>query len=99
MLSYKMYRYEIIAPKVTNAGEYSYYPETFRKALLDNNIDGWTENDSMGYWRGKAEPGTTFTILRMTRDYEMLGAIARDVMTDQGDIQVTYCGTQDVYEA
>lgn len=60
-----MRRYTLTAPKVDNVGEPSGYPSKVRDALLDAGIDGWTEYDTIGWWRGVGEAGTTFEIYRM----------------------------------
>lgn len=97
--SYRMLRHEVICPQVTNDGDPSGYPLAFAKALLASGIDGWTETNTMGYWKGKAEPGTTFMILSERDIVPLLGKLARACMPDQEAIQVSRVGWQDIYEA
>lgn len=83
-----MMRYEIIAPAVKNDSSVSNYAQAFREALLDNYIEGWTEWETVGYWMGKAEPGTMFTIFHTLDITGLLSNIARKAMPDQEAIQV-----------
>jgi len=64
MQSYIMRRYTLVAPHVRNDGSMSGYPAAVREALLAAGIDGWTEYETHGSWRGKREAGTTFELYR-----------------------------------
>lgn len=102
-----MRRYTLIAPIVTNDGANSGYPAAIRAALLEARIDGWTEHETHGYWRGKREPGVMFEILRNAESRghgavfaHRLGRLARRAMPDQEAIQITVePQTTNVYEA
>lgn len=95
--TYNLFRYELVAPKVRNDGSESNYTETVREALAAWGFTGWTEMDSVGYWHGKLEAGTTFVIYateyreetqpRVGTD-EILMKLARDSMPDQDAIQI-----------
>jgi hypothetical protein len=70
------------------------YPAAVREALIRNGIDGWTEYETHGSWRGKREAGTTFEFYRAQPDpdpdfAELVGIIGREAMPDQDAIQVT----------
>jgi hypothetical protein len=104
-MMFRMEHYTITAPKVRNDGEPSGYVIALRAALKGAGIDGWTEQDSVGVWRGKAEPGTVFTVYLSDQPGHMveqrlswLGVIARRVMPDQEAVQVTHHGTITLHE-
>lgn len=94
---FTMHRFTIVAPHVTNEGGASGYPAALRSALRSAGIDGWTEYETVGSWRGKRELGVTFEIYRENLDSEglrlgyaqHLARIGRSVMPDQEAIQVT----------
>jgi hypothetical protein len=96
-LTYRMNRYTVVTPRVTNAGHASDYPETFRTALLANGVTGWTEYETTGYWHGKFEPGVLFEVYNgdSTGNFAAkLGKLARRVMPDQDAVQVTFDPTR-----
>lgn len=97
MNAYTMRRFTIIAPHVTNSGEPSGNPEALAAGLLAAGIDGWTEYQTVGCWRGHREPGTCFEIYRddarspwARADFAArLARIGRAAMPDQEAIQIT----------
>lgn len=102
--AYGMQHWSIVAPKVDNGGRPSGYPSALRAGLRKAMIDGWTEHDSVGVWRGRSEPGVTFTLYRMPTITShgwrsLLMSVARTAMPDQEAVQVTYHGEVTVYEA
>lgn len=101
--TYTLRRYEIVAPHVRNDGTPSEYREALRHALARHGFTGWSEIESVGYWLGKLEPGTTFVIyaddihtdpidlpdrIGSVRTEAALGSIGRRAMPDQDAIQV-----------
>jgi hypothetical protein len=91
-------RHEVIAPAVTNAGDLSGYPDRLGSALALAGFN-WTAVETVGCWEGKVEPGRQFTIFapefvgnpamksrKATAD--VIGEIARAIMSDQDAIQV-----------
>lgn len=100
----RMNHYTITAPAVRNDGTESGYAAVLRALLLQFGIDGWTEHESVGYWHGRREAGTVFTLYRMPGPYTPsviaadLARIARRAMPDQEAIQVTYHGSVLVVE-
>lgn len=105
MQSYIMRRYTLVAPHTTNDGARSDYAPAVAVALLEAGIDGWTEYETVGWWRGKPEAGTTFEFFRadsgpVLQFVKTLGHIGRDCMPDQEAIQVTRDeSTTTIYEA
>jgi hypothetical protein len=102
---FRMEHYTITAPKVRNDGEPSGYHLALPAALKHHGIDGWTQHDSVGVWKGKAEPGTVFTVYlpegppgSPSVRLEILGRIGRGAMPDQDAVQVTYHGTLLLHE-
>jgi hypothetical protein len=95
----EMHHYTLTAPSVTNAGEPSGYALKVRIRLQIADITGWTEQRCKGYWNGKAEAGTLFTVYLMDRLPETLQMIGRAAMPDQEAVQVTYHGTIELWEA
>jgi hypothetical protein len=106
-----MHRFTIIAPHVRNDGSMAPYVSNLRQALLLAGIEGWTEYETHGSWKGVREAGTTFEVLRERPGYlrdidwavewlEFLGNVARTAMgTGQDAIQITYEGRVLVHEA
>lgn len=93
-------RHEVIAPAVLNNGEHSGYPHLLGQALADAGFN-WTSVHTTGCWNGKIEPGVQFTIFAAKMAFidadrdpfyqptaEIIGRIARKIMTDQDAIQV-----------
>lgn len=93
MNEFQMYRMTVIAPAVTNDGHPSDYASGARSALRSVGIDGWTENETAGVWRGRRESGTRFEVFlpAMPRPAvpAQLGEYLRHAMPDQEAIQVT----------
>jgi hypothetical protein len=90
MQSFEMYRYTLVAPHVDNAGRPSGYPVAVRAALLNAGVNGWTEYETAGVWRGKREVGVTFEILSVSALlHHLLSRIGRECMPDQEAVQVT----------
>lgn len=102
MNAYTMYRFTLTAPHVLNHDHAtpSGYADRVREGLLAAGIDGWTEYETVGSWRGTREPGTTFEIYA-TVDHPtepsytvkgyaaLLDRIGRAAMPDQEAVQVT----------
>lgn len=97
--TYLLRRYEVVAPHVRNDGSESDYAGMVRAGLIVAGFSGWTEMQTVGYWLGKFEPGTTFVVYAepmrsespgdlpiATR--EILARLARDAMPDQDAVQV-----------
>jgi hypothetical protein len=101
MQSFTLRRYTVVAPHVRNDGTMSGYPAAFRERLLGKAIDGWTEYETHGAWRGKREAGVTFEFFNGEPNFvHTLARIARSVMPDQEAIQVTVDAVDTVlYEA
>jgi hypothetical protein len=113
MQAYTMRRYTLTAPLTTNDGSAaldargfpSNHPQIVRDALLDAGIDGWTEYQTVGWWKGKREEGVTFELYRACADMgplalrdnsrdghtfaRQLARIGRRCMPDQEAVQVT----------
>lgn len=90
--AWRMYRYTLTAPVVTNVGSPSGYPDAVRTALLTDGIDGCTEHVTAGYWNGKREDGVTFEFYAATEDDDFgsrFARIGRASMPDQEAVQVT----------
>jgi len=94
--AYVMRRYTLVAPHVDNAGRASGYPAAVREALLAAGIDGWTEYETHGSWRGVREAGVTFEIYAEVAPRGAsntfpgrLADIGRGCMPDQEAVQVT----------
>lgn len=85
--TYRLTRYEIVAPAVTNAGEPSGYPEALADAL-DAAGFGWTAHDTLGSWQGLREPGREFVVYANAGLSSTFARIARAIMPDQDAVQV-----------
>ena len=84
MQTYRMRRFTIVAPSVRNDGTMSDYPAKLRAALLAAGIDGWTETETHGSWRGVREAGVTFEILVPIADTRQSPDTRADVVTFVG---------------
>jgi hypothetical protein len=94
---YELRRYEVVVPSVDNHGAPADYCSRFRGELIGAGLSGWTETATTGYWLGRLEPGTTFTIYapalgrwthREQDPFAMLQQLARASMPDQTARQV-----------
>ena len=88
--TYELARFELVAPSVTNAGTPSGYREAVRAELEAAGFTGWSELESVGYWLGKLEPGTTFVIYAPAdggATLANLAAAGRRAMPDQDAVQ------------
>ena len=95
----EMHHYTLTAPSVTNAGKPSGYAAAVSAGLQHVGIDGWTEQRCKGYWNGKVEAGTLFTLYLTDCLPLSLQMIGREAMPDQEAVQVTYHGTIELWEA
>lgn len=98
-----MDHYTLTIPTVDNQGRRAeHYASCARAGLLAAGIDGWTEVDSCGVWRGRSEPGIVFHVYRPADEEGMLqtlGHVGREAAPDQEAIQVTYHGSIYLQEA
>lgn len=89
LATFQMAEYELIAPAVRNDGTVSHYAAALRAGLQAVGISGWTETASAGYWQGKLELGTRFTVYAgASTGLGVLCDAARAAMPDQEAVQV-----------
>lgn len=98
--TYQLRRFELVVPHVRNDGSAaSGWLALIRSALTVRGFDGWTEIETLGYWHGKPERGTTFVIFSedmrddhvteaRTSTADLLAEIGRAIMDDQEAIQL-----------
>lgn len=87
--TFKMLRHTIVAPAVRQDGMPSRYALDLRAILARADYPGWTEYQTVGYWHGLRESGTTFELYLEADESAALALMARRVMPDQDAIQVT----------
>lgn len=91
--TYDLCRFELVAPAVRNDGAPSGYRDSVRELLAAAGFTGWSEVDSVGFWHGKLEPGTTFVLYapqyQQTEQLtlQLLADIGRRAMPDQDAVQ------------
>lgn len=109
--TYTLRRFEVVAPAVRNDGAPSGYAAALRAGLTAADFTGWTELETVGYWHGASEAGTTFVIYaddvradparghRAFDTADILARLARAAMPDQVAIQVVSGETVTLREA